>query len=316
MPPAARTRGRKRRRVQQDEDDDTASELAIELIPGNLPTPPRTRGRPRNQAQLAGDDDQTPGEVAFQVTREALDMLRETLANVEGLIKDACNGSPDNLRTLQLDAMSIHNDIMGLHVDMISAKASGANIEREAHFFQRRAFKLHQAVNKMQHQKLKPKAAATRVKSASPVFQLWCQLTNFCTTRLVPNPRRQTRDSDEAKQAIERAEMATQTEEEKKKLVETADLAIQTKDLELPFPEVSASLRAEAKVAKIPRFFLETLSSNRYEEFTVEEVAKAFKLGSRLAEFFQTDVFFRKDYSNIHGDLIGDLYNKYTQHEG
>lgn len=29
----------------------------------------------------------------------------------------------------------------------------------------------------------------------------------------------------------------------------------------------------------------------------------------------QNDVLFRADYSNIHGDLVGDLYNQYTQRE-
>ncbi|KAK8085461.1 hypothetical protein PG997_006732 [Apiospora hydei] len=298
MPPAAAARGRKRRRAEQDDGEDSSGDLTLEGVHGGLPTPPRTRGRPRKQSQVTGDDDDdTPGVIAFQVTREALDMLRETLAKLESMIKDTCQGCSDgNLRTLQLDAMSIHNDIMGLHLDMISAQASDANIEREAHSFQRRSFKLHQAVNKMPPQKTKPKAAPTKIK-------------------LKQTTRRQTRDSSAATEAIEKAEMATQTEQEKKKLVETAELAVQTKDLEPSFPAVPASLRAEHKISKIPRFFLETLSHHRYEEFSAEEVAKAFKLGSRLGEFMQTDVFFNKDYSNIHGDLVGDLYNRYTQRE-
>ncbi|KAK7943822.1 uncharacterized protein PG986_012935 [Apiospora aurea] len=314
MPPAAAT-GRKRRRAQQDDGEDSSGGSTLAVVYGGLPTPPRTRGRPRKPSKLSGEDDEdTPGELAFQVTREALDMLRETLAKLEGLIKDGCQGCPDNLRTLQLDAMAIHNDIMGLHLDMISAKASDDNIEREAHSFQRRSFKLHQAINKMQPQDPKPKVVAAKIKSVSLAFQLQFQRTDPSIIRHKAGTRRPPRDSDTVT-ALEKVEVATQTEAENKERAETVDLAVQTKDLAPSFPAVSASLRAEHKISKIPRFFLETLSSKRYEEFTTEQVAKAFKLGSRLADFVQTDVFFSKDYSNIHGDLVGDLYNKYIQRE-
>ncbi|KAK8131121.1 hypothetical protein PG984_007559 [Apiospora sp. TS-2023a] len=251
MPPSSGTRGRKRKRPVQEEVDDT------------------------------------PGEVAMEVTREALEMLRETLSKLEGMMKDACHGCPDNLRTLQLDAMSIHTDIMGLHLDMISARASDENIERDAHAFQRRAFKLHQMVSKLQPQSVKPKAAATKIKS-----------------------RLHARDSEVAKEAPGSVSIASQTED-----VETSDVATQTTELEPRLPEVSDSLQPESKLLKIPRFFLETLSGQRYEEFNIEEVVEAFEIGSRLADFMQNDILFRNEYSNTFGDLIGDLYNQYTKRE-
>ena len=60
--------------------------------------------------------------------------------------------------------MSIHGEIMGLHLAMISARASDENIERDAHSFQRKAFKLHQSVGRIQPQSVKPKVTTTRIK--------------------------------------------------------------------------------------------------------------------------------------------------------
>ncbi|KAK8069994.1 hypothetical protein PG994_006610 [Apiospora phragmitis] len=252
-----------------------------------------TRGRKRRRSGVDDADADTPVEVAIKVTRGALGMLRETSTKLESMIKDACHGCPDSLRALQLDSMSIHNEMMALHLRTISKKASDNNIVQEAHLFQRRALDLHLSVGKMQPQSVKPKTAVTKIK-------------------FIPSSRRQARDTVTPKEALEKAHIATQTEDEKKS-VEKANLGIQTTDLEPVLPAVSPSLNAEGKILKIPRFFLDTLSGYRYEEFSDEEVTKAFKIGSRLAKFMQADVFFRVDYSNIHGDLVGDLYNQYTQ---
>ena len=95
-------------------------------------------------------------------------MLQETLKTLAIMIKDVCPGPSDNLRTLQLEALSIHTEIMGLHLDMLSNKAGDSNIERQAHSFQRQAFKLHQSVLKLQPQSAKRKEAVTKSKSVSP----------------------------------------------------------------------------------------------------------------------------------------------------
>ncbi|KAK6850983.1 hypothetical protein PG987_000617 [Apiospora arundinis] len=46
-----------------------------------------------------------------------------------------------------------------------------------------------------------------------------------------------------------------------------------------------------------------------------DEVIKAFQLGVHLADFLQSDIVFRDDYSNIAGGLVGDLYKQYTERE-
>lgn len=106
--------------------------------------------------------------------------------------------------------------------------------------------------------------------------------------------------------------MATQIPTKEKRPVETADLAIQTIEADLVLRKVPGQSYAQSKVSKIPRFFLETLSNNRYEEFTAEEVTKALELGSQLADFMKSDSLFREDYSNFFGGLVGDLWNQVT----
>ncbi|KAK7992367.1 hypothetical protein PG996_012601 [Apiospora saccharicola] len=274
MPPSSGTRGRKRKRPVQEEVDDT------------------------------------PGEVAMEVTREALEMLRETLSKLADMMQDACHGCPDNLQSLQLDAMTIHTDIMGLHFDMISVRASDENIERDAHSFQRRAFKLHQTVNKLQPQSAKPRVTGTRIKYMYPTFKLWSYRTNLCILRLKGRPRRHAQDLAATQEGPGNANVAIQTED-----VETADVATQTMDLEPSLPKVSATLQENGKIGKIPRFFLDTLSGKRYEEFNDGEVIRAFEIGSRLAEFMQNDVLFQNEYSNLQEGLIGDLFSQYTKRE-
>ncbi|KAK7976284.1 hypothetical protein PG989_014747 [Apiospora arundinis] len=259
MPPAAGTRGRKRKRTQDDEDD-------------------------------------TSRKVAFEVSRDALDMLRETLHKLQGLIKDASTGPSDNMRTLQLDAMVIHSKMMDLHFEMISPTAIDANMEREAHSFQRQAFKIHQKVDKLQPQLMTPESSPAKIKSKT-------------------STERPTRNYSRAADTPDEANMASHTEDVEETPHETADMAIQVNEAELVLPQASVSSHTQTKIKRIPRFFLETLSENRYEEFTFDEITEAFRLGVHLATFLQSEILFRDDYSTFPGGLVGNLYSQCTERE-
>ena len=119
------------------------------------------------------EDGDTPRDVAFEVIGDALDMLQETLKTLTSMVEHTCPGPAHNIRAFQLEAMSIHTEIMGLHFGMSSAEGKDATIERQAHSSQRRAFKLHQSVVKLQPQVVKRKEAATKIKSVSRNVSAW-----------------------------------------------------------------------------------------------------------------------------------------------
>ncbi|KAK6850984.1 hypothetical protein PG987_000618 [Apiospora arundinis] len=196
-----------------------------------MPPTAGTRGRKRKRAQ--DDEDNTAAEIAMEVIRDALDMLRTTLTKLENMIKDASHGPSEALHALQLDAISTHSKIMDLHFEMISAKASDANIEREAHSFQRQAFKLHQSLDKVkQPQVMTPEPSPIKIT-------------------LKPGTRRQTRNSNGATDTRGEANLATQAEDADKNPADTADVAIQVNEVALMPPKIPVPFDVESKVKRL-----------------------------------------------------------------